>query len=63
MKTSQLLLFASTFVKCQEAISLHVTLTKQTASGTAKYRATLTALLKNRGYSVRSVWVNNLKCT
>ena len=30
---------------------------------TAEYPATLTALLKNRGYSVRSVWGNNLKCS
>ena len=29
----------------------------------AEYPATLTALLKNHGYSVRSVWGNNLKCS
>ena len=30
---------------------------------TAEYPATLTPLLKNRGYSVCSVWGNNLKCS
>ena len=30
---------------------------------TSEYPATLTALLKNHGYLVRSVWGNNLKCS
>ena len=33
------------------------------AGVTAEYPATLTALLRNHGYSVRSVWGNNLKCS
>ena len=40
-----------------------LSVTQMRVGVTAEYPATLTALLKNHGYSVHSVWGNNLKCS